>query len=567
MKKLFILLFIVKAAFSQTTVTIETDQTIAPLKDLIGVNKGPSNRQAGYRDAAITAVRTHDYHISCDYEIYSTFWNYDAASESYSLNANFDPANPQHYAWTSTDAQLEEILNNGQSVYFRLGISWPQNINYNIPPLEPPLDKNGTTFTRFAELCKYTVLHCNSDWANGLNRNINYWEVWNEPDGIFWNGTPLQFFQLYKTVADTLKALDSELMVGGPGVAPKTTLGINTTYSDEFLKYLLDHEGKLDFYSWHSYGIQNPYSLKEMADNIRQKLDDYGFIETQSHVTEINNNLDASLAQFSSSPRGAAYYVSNIITAQKSSIDKLFWYQGMGFFNPDDGGKASYNCSGYALKAYSMMLNQAPIQVQSKGDRVIYGHRQADTTNFMVLASRNQDLTRLYILVSNYNSTVESCQLLLKNLPWRQNQSIRITEHRIQDPDYRFNEKKHILNGAGELLIPLQNIDSPSLVLLALNVEDKTQVGQQQTSQSGYSFQLHPNPCADGRIRLTNQSGIKLVTITVYNILGQSVAHFNRPPDIRTHVDLDLSFLKKGLYFIEVKTRKSRSWQKITILR
>lgn len=566
MKTLLLNLLLVALGLAQVTVTIKGSQTAEPLKDLIGVNKGPANRRIAYQDAGITSVRTHDYHVSCDYETYSDFWNYDKTNESYSLNTDFDPADARHYSWAATDSQIMDIISNGQRVYFRLGISWPENANYITPPLKPPLDANGTTFANFAALCKHTVMHYNDAWANGLNQTIRYWEIWNEPDGIFWEGTPLQFFQLYKTVADSLKALDSELMVGGPGVAPKTSLQVNTTYLDGFLSYLRDHNGKMDFYSWHSYGIQNPYSLKQIADSIEASLDEYGFSGAESHVTEINDNLDGSLKQFTESAGGAAYYASNIITAQKSPIDRLFWYQGIGFFNPDVAGEAQYTWSGYALKAYAMMLNQAPLQIQSSGDRVVDGHRDADTTNFMVLASRSQDFDRLYILLSNYRSSINSCRLLLKNLPWQQNQSLIVTRYRLQEPDDRFSQQSQSLTGNDELVLELQEINAPCVMLLTLHLNSGTGVKSDQTTQPESPFLLYPNPCRHGKVMLCNQSRKKWKKISVYNILGQRVLQVQTSLDLNAKLPVDLSALKNGVYFINARSIGGITRQKITIL-
>ena len=44
-------------------------------------------------------------------------------------------------------------------------------------------------------------------------------EVWNEPNIIFWSGTKEQYFELYRTSSLALKSVSSELKVGGPSTA------------------------------------------------------------------------------------------------------------------------------------------------------------------------------------------------------------------------------------------------------------------------------------------------------------------------------------------------------------
>ena len=67
-------------------------------------------------------------------------------------------------------------------------------------------------------------MHYNQGWARGFHDGIRYWEFWNEPDGLFWSGTPQQFYALYEKTARALKSVDPTLKVGGDGKAfPLTT--------------------------------------------------------------------------------------------------------------------------------------------------------------------------------------------------------------------------------------------------------------------------------------------------------------------------------------------------------
>lgn len=47
-----------------------------------------------------------------------------------------------------------------------------------------------------------------------------YFEVWNEPNlNPFWHGTKSEYFELYRVTAETIKAIDPRLKVGGPSTS------------------------------------------------------------------------------------------------------------------------------------------------------------------------------------------------------------------------------------------------------------------------------------------------------------------------------------------------------------
>jgi xylan 1,4-beta-xylosidase len=76
-----------------------------------------------------------------------------------------------------------------------------------------------------------------------------YFEVWNEPNIAFWNGTPAQasYFTLYDHTARDLEAVSPRLRVGGPSTAANA-------WVPEFLAYTHEHHVPVDFVSTHAYG-------------------------------------------------------------------------------------------------------------------------------------------------------------------------------------------------------------------------------------------------------------------------------------------------------------------------
>lgn len=84
----------------------------------------------------------------------------------------------------------------------------------------------------------------------GINQVASwYFEVWNEPNIAFWNGTPAQrtYFELYDHTARALKSVSPRLRVGGPATA-------NAAWVPAFLHNAYAHHVPVDFVSTHAYG-------------------------------------------------------------------------------------------------------------------------------------------------------------------------------------------------------------------------------------------------------------------------------------------------------------------------
>jgi hypothetical protein len=557
--------------FAQKVITVDYSVTEGKIKELMGANLGPSSRSAGYRDAGITLVRMHDYHGANDYPYYSTFWKFDQEAKAFTtLNPRFNPLEPDHYNWTDFDAQTGRLVQDGFIPYIRLGVSYP-NPHYFAVPYEPPFDADAPTFERFASLCKHTVMHCNSGWANGTHHQVRYWEVWNEPDGVFWKGSALQFYLLFRTVYDSLKALDPELKIGAPGVAPITTLNVKKEYSDGFLANLVQQKGRLDFYSWHLYGIKNPYALNYFADYFRDKLDRFGFKNTESHISEINNTLDSNLVAFTNSGRGAAYYVSLLITAQRSAVDKLFWYQGNGFFEPDLNGQPQHTWSGLGLKAYSTLVKHTGWQLASSGDETVAGHWQADTTNLVSLAARSDDGNEVCVLTANYSSPYSDLNIQIKNLPWRSGDSITVMKSVLREPSDPLTTTSTVISGAPTLWIAASNLAAPAVLLLRLIRNTSTAAKSSKATFLPATITMqgnYPNPFNDETVIHFELAQSEKIELDIYNLHGKKVASLAQgvwlPGEYQ--VKWNATLLPSGIFFCKLQSAHNCLVGKMTLV-
>jgi xylan 1,4-beta-xylosidase len=245
---------------------VDFARTIGRIRSFQAVNAGPlPSRGSGpalleqYRLIGIDYVRTHDDWQAYDIDVIFPSMQADPSSES-------------SYSFASTDYRIKAIESIGAKVFYRLGYSWGNSVT-------PTPDG----FTRFAEVCKHIVMHYNYGWANGFHLGIRYWEIWNEPDiEEFWKGTPEQYYELYETVARTIKTLDPNLMVGGPALA------WDRSFLKGFLEFCKLNDAPIDFVSWHIYPRSPPYSVAEAAREVQEMLSKYGFENTESIISEWN---------------------------------------------------------------------------------------------------------------------------------------------------------------------------------------------------------------------------------------------------------------------------------------
>src|SRR5258705_7246243 len=152
---------------------------------------------------------------------------------------------------------------------------------------------NGSPSTDNAQwpvVVQHTVQHWIQRYGLSEVRNW-YFEVWNEPNlpSFFRNGTQAQYFELYKLTAETVKAIDPQLRVGGPATSnfnldsaalatvhaqgkPFDPLSIQwkPVWIDAFLDYCSSNHLPVDFVSTHPY--PQDFAIDEPGSAERQHL-------------------------------------------------------------------------------------------------------------------------------------------------------------------------------------------------------------------------------------------------------------------------------------------------------
>jgi xylan 1,4-beta-xylosidase len=236
-----------------SVMTVDAKTTVGEFKPLRGVSGAPDmsfvtlsaegpgrgrkalDVSAGYRDIAVTEVRTHDSMGAGDLDrtdgplapLRGPPVGDRGGSRDLLLfpDLSADPNNPASYNFGPTDKLVEGIRAINADVIFRLGRG-------SGTTAEPPNESKD--LAKYAEIIRHVVLHYNKGWDNGYQNAVKYWEVWNEPDlgQIWWRGTPEEYYKLYAAAAKAVKAADAKTLVGGPTIA---LVNEKTPYREGFL--------------------------------------------------------------------------------------------------------------------------------------------------------------------------------------------------------------------------------------------------------------------------------------------------------------------------------------------
>lgn len=243
-----------------------------------------------------------------------------------------DPADPTNYYFQSTDAIIENCINAGSKIFYRLGTSIEHSGERHFNTFMPD------DFDKYAEILAGIVRHYTQGWADGFHYDMEYWEIWNEPDlgDRMWSGTLDEFISFFVTVLKRLKSEFPQLKVGGPGLC---------WLDSEFFKKLLSacKEAGVapDFISWHYYGNQAD-ELIGQPRKARELLDSLGFTKTETCINEWHYLLAWIGVQSTATPElrrwamsgstglygidSAAYNLAVLSAWQNEPLDTGFYY-------------------------------------------------------------------------------------------------------------------------------------------------------------------------------------------------------------------------------------------------
>lgn len=325
-------------------ITVKANELKGKIKPMHAVNNGPvykfgedqlvTNIDA-YREAGIPYARNHDA------SFYSTYGG------NHTVDVNFiftdfdkDPYDEESYDFAVTDQYIKVTEEANTRTFYRLGSRIEHEIKkYNTLP---PKD-----FHKWAVICEHIIKHYTEGWANGFHYDMEYWEIWNEPDldpddsgnKRTWGGTRAQFFDLFEIAAKHLKKCFPNLKIGGPALAGWEE------WAADFLTEMKKRSIPMDFFSWHIYACDTQ-AIIDKVRRMRKLMDESGYGEAESILNEWNYIKGWTGDDFVYSIKsikglkGSAFTASVMCGCQYEPLDMLMYYDARpsgfnGLFNTD----------------------------------------------------------------------------------------------------------------------------------------------------------------------------------------------------------------------------------------
>ncbi len=151
------------------------------------------------------------------------------------------------YDWTIVDRIFDTYIDRGMKPLVEIGFmpealsSKPEPYKHNWHPgasyseiftgwAYPPKD-----YEKWAELVYQWVTHCVQKYGKEEVETW-LWELWNEPNIGYWQGTTDEYIKLYDYTADAVKRALPTATMGGPHAT-----GPSWDVSEKFLRAFLDH--------------------------------------------------------------------------------------------------------------------------------------------------------------------------------------------------------------------------------------------------------------------------------------------------------------------------------------
>ncbi|MEO8126626.1 MAG: beta-xylosidase [Bryobacteraceae bacterium] len=165
------------------------------------------------------------------------------STNAYTEDASGKPV----YDWTIVDRIFDTYVERKMKPLVQVGFM-PEALSTKPEPYThhwKPGDKYSDVFTgwahppkdyaKWSELVYQWTKHCVEKYGKAEVETWK-WEVWNEPDGGYWQSTPEEFQKLYDYTADAVKRALPTARVGGPD-----TTGPVSEKAAAFLRSFLDH--------------------------------------------------------------------------------------------------------------------------------------------------------------------------------------------------------------------------------------------------------------------------------------------------------------------------------------
>jgi len=237
----------------------------------------------------------------------------------------------------------------------------------------PPSD-----FAKWGELVGALGKHCVERYGIQEVGSWNF-EVWNEPNIMFWSGTQADYFELYRQSVTALKGVDKRLRVGGPSTAQAAWVG-------DLLAFCSSQQLPIDFASTHIYpddqqkkvfgeGIHYPFEevIGRAMAKVRQEIKASKTPDIPLYISEWSSQNPAFIAHTVKDTIGLAEAMSfwtfdNVY--EELGIPKTFMNAGYGLLGMRGVPRPSFH-------AFALLHKLGEVQLEA-GDGPVLATRRKD---------------------------------------------------------------------------------------------------------------------------------------------------------------------------------------------
>jgi len=157
---------------------------------------------------------------------------------------------------------------------------------------------------------------------------VDAWQVWNEPNWIFWRGTDKEYYNLSKQAVKRIREVNPDAYIIGGGFARTPKNFIRKMNKAGALE-------NLDAISFHPYDI-NPAGAMKLHDDFLKLLNEINF-DKDVWITEVGYPTGGWYPTKVSLDNMPSYVIKTIVGAAARDTKVLLWYQ---FFDRHLPGKA-----------------------------------------------------------------------------------------------------------------------------------------------------------------------------------------------------------------------------------
>ncbi|MBI4059767.1 hypothetical protein HY406_01765 [Candidatus Giovannonibacteria bacterium] len=244
--------------------------------------------------------------------------------------------------------------------------------------------------------------------ATRNNVQVDYYDVFSEPD-VFWNGLSRnQFFQIFKISHDIIRQYKPDAKISAPSISE-----YNKGVIKDFMKFAADNDLRLDAVAWHEFG--KPEAVVGHVSEIKSYLNHLYENKPQIKDKEIHIN-EFQGPEGHTVPGDAVAWLYYLEKAGVDEASKACW--------DNEQNRKSWSDCENGLNGLLLEDNKTPQPLYWVYEA--YGNlgpqrinSETSHPNLVSIASKNDSQKEVRVLVGNYGKNQINSEIKIPNYPYK----------------------------------------------------------------------------------------------------------------------------------------------------